>query len=386
MPCSIKRDRWGIEQVVGVPYCSSMRTNKLLWAAAGVIVVLLLAGVGFVVALRGGSGEPDPVAAPSSTPSAPTASAAPAPAPGADITGPLDLLILGVDTRVTIPDWQPHADAIMLLHVDAGLERGYLYSLPRDLRVDVPAFAENGYRGGRHKLTEAMSNGAKVKGTDKPDVAQGYELLARTISKYTGIKEFDGGAVLTFNGLSKLTDALGGVTLKIDQKVVSQHRRPDGKARPLRSGGGGYVGPQATYRPGTRKLVGWQAIDYARQRYTAGGDYTRQRHQRQLVRALLGQAETAGLATDQARLQSVLEALGDTLVFSGERTPIEYAYALRNLAPSKLTLVGLPGSGISNGGGYIGEQLTATGRGFLRAVANGDPAAYLAKHPELVHK
>ncbi|MFI7546453.1 LCP family protein [Actinoplanes sp. NPDC049599] len=362
-----------------------MRTNRLLWAAAGVVVVLLLAG-GVVLALRGGSDEPPPAAEPGAVPSALPTSASPAPSPGADITGPLDLLILGVDTRVSIPDWQPHSDAIMLLHVDAGLERGYLYSLPRDLRVDVPAFAKNGYGGGRHKLTEAMSDGAKVRGTDKPNVAQGYELLARTISKYTGIKEFDAGAVLTFNGLSKLTDALGGVTLKIDQKVVSQHRRPDGTARTLRSGGGGYVGPQATYLPGTRELVGWQAIDYARQRYTAGGDYTRQRHQRQLVKALLTKAEDAGLATDQAKLQSVLTALGDTLVFSGERTPIEYAYALRNLAPGKLTMVGLPGGAVYSGGGYIGEQLNATGRGFLRAVANGDPAAYLAKHPELVHK
>jgi len=371
---------------VSVPYCSTMRTNRLLWAAAGVVVVLLLAGVGVVVALRGGTDEPDPVAAPSSAPSlVPPTSASPAPPPGADLEGPLDLLILGVDTRTTIPDWQPHADAIMLLHVDADLRRGYLYSLPRDLRVDVPAFAKNGYGGGRHKLTEAMSDGAKVKGTDKANVAQGYELLARTISKYTGIKEFDAGAVLTFAGLSKLTDALGGVTLKIDQKVVSQHRRPDGSLRTLRSGGGGYVGPQATYLPGTRELVGWQAIDYARQRYTAGGDYTRQRHQRQLVKALLTKAEDAGLATDQAKLQAVLDALGETLVFSGERSPIEYAYALRNLTPSNLTLVGLPGDGVYSGG-YIGEQLTATGRGFLRAVAAGDPAPYLAKHPELVNK
>jgi anionic cell wall polymer biosynthesis LytR-Cps2A-Psr (LCP) family protein len=371
---------------VSVPYCSSMRTRRLLWAATGVVVVLLLAGVGVVVALRGGSDQPEPSAAPGPQPSAPATSASPAPSPGADITGPLDLLILGVDTRVTIPDWQPHSDAIMLLHVDADLQQGYLYSLPRDLRVDVPGFAKNGYGGGRHKLTEAMSDGAKVKGTDKPDVAQGYQLLAKTISKYTGIKEFDGGAVLTFGGLSKLTDALGGVTIKVDQKVVSQHRRPDGKLRTMRSGGGGYIGPQATYLPGTRKLVGWQAIDYARQRYTAGGDYTRQRHQRQLVKALLSKAEDAGLATDQDKLQAVIGALGDSLVFSGERTPIEYAYALRNLQPSRLTLVGLPGGAVYSGGGYIGEQLTGTGRGFLKAVADGDPAAYLAKHPELVNK
>jgi LCP family protein required for cell wall assembly len=363
-----------------------MRTSKLVWAVAGAAAVLLLAGLGIVMVLRSGSGEPAPAALPNSAPSSPAASVSPAPSPGADITGPLDLLLIGVDTRVSIPDWQPHADAIMLLHVDADLKSGYLYSLPRDLRVDVPAFAANGYDGGRRKLTEAMSAGAVVRGTDKANVEQGYKLLAQTISDYTGIEGFDAGAILTFKGLSKLTDALGGVTLKIDQKVVSQHRRPDGNERTLRSGGGGYVGPQATYRPGTRKLVGWQAIDYARQRYTAGGDYTRQRHQRQLVRALLTQAEDAGLPADQARVQSMLAALGETLVFSGDRSPIEYAYALRDLDPAQLTLVGLPGGSVSNNGRYIGEQLTSTGRGFLKAMAAGRPGPYLEDHPELINK
>ncbi|MEU7908726.1 LCP family protein [Actinoplanes sp. NPDC049118] len=366
-----------------------MRTRKLLFAAIGAVVVLL-AGVGIVIVLRSGPDEPAPAAVPSAgrpaVPYTPPASADPVPSAGTDITGPLDLLVVGVDTRVSIPDWQPHADAVMVLHIDAGLKSGYLYSLPRDLRVDVPAFAANGYGGGRRKLTEAMSAGAKVPGTDKADVAQGYELLARTISDYVGIDGFDAGAILTFSGLSRLTDALGGVTLKIDQKVVSQHRRPDGTARTLRSGGGGYVGPQATYLPGTRKLVGWQAIDYARQRYTAGGDYTRQRHQRQLVRALLTQAMGAGLPADQAGVQTILVALGDTLVFSGDRSPIEYAYALRDLDPSRLTLVGLPGDSVSSNGRYIGEQLTPTGRGFLKAMAASRPGPYLEDHPELINK
>jgi LCP family protein required for cell wall assembly len=364
-----------------------MRTNKILWVSVGALAVLLLAGAGIVAVLRGGSDERAPVAAPSSaTPTPAPASASPAPPAGADITGPLDILVVGVDTRVSIPDWQPHADAIMILHVEAGLKSGYLYSLPRDLRVDVPAFAKNGYGGGRRKLTEALSTGARVPGTDKANVAQGYELLAQTIVKYTGIKKFHAGAVLTFDGLSRLTDTLGGVTLRIDQKVVSQHRRPDGKARTLRSGGGGYVGPQATYLPGTRTLVGWQAIDYARQRYTAGGDYTRTRHQRQLVKALLTKATAAGLATDPAKAQSVLTALGDTLVFSGERTVLEYAYALRDLTPQRLTLVGLPGNSVTGNGGYIGEQLDSDGRDFLKAVVAGKAASYLATHPKLINK
>jgi LCP family protein required for cell wall assembly len=372
--------------VMRSPTVAGVWRNKIVWAMAAGLVVLVLTGVGIAVAFHARPASDDRRTAGAPVSAAPAEPASPAPSPGADITGPLDLLLLGVDTRVSVPDWEPHADSIMLLHVDAGLESGYLYSLPRDLRVDMPAFPAAGFGGGRYKITEAMSRGSRVPGTKKTNVKQGYELLTKVLSDYTGIETFQAGAILTFQGMSRLTNALGGVTLRIDQKVVSIQRQPDGTMRRLRPGGGGYLGPQAVYKPGVRKLVGWQALDYARQRYTAGGDYTRQRHQRQLVKALLTEARAAGLATDQAKLQSVVKALGATLVYLGGRTPLEYAYALRNLTPAKLTLVGLPGASITSGGGYIGEELQKPGRDFLEAVATGDPAAFLKTHPELINK
>jgi polyisoprenyl-teichoic acid--peptidoglycan teichoic acid transferase len=374
-----------IEQRRDLAYCSGVRNRKIAWAAAAVVVVLALAAAGFALARHHSPGTRQ-AAAPVIPSASATASAGAVPSPGADITGPLDLLVIGVDTRVSVRDWQPHADALMLLHVEAGLGAGYLYSLPRDLRVDIPAYRKAGFRGGRYKITEAMSRGSRVPGTDRANVRQGYELLTRTVSDYTGIRTFQAAAILNFAGLAKLTDALGGVTMTIDQKVVSINRRPDGTLRAPRPGGGGYVGPQAVYLPGTRTLVGWQVLDYARQRYTAGGDYTRQRHQRQLVKALLTRAETAGLATDAAKLRSLISALGATLVYVGGRSPIDYAYALRDLTPAKLTLVGLPGDSVISGGTYIGERLTPTGKGFLTAVARDEAADYLAKHPTLVNK
>jgi len=70
----------------------------------------------------------------------------------------------------------------------------------------------------------------------------------------------------------------------------------------------------------------------------------------------------------------------------GGRSPVEYAYALRNLDPAKLTLIGLPGASVSGGGGYLGEELRAEGKGFLRAVAADRAAAYVEAHPKLVDK
>jgi LCP family protein required for cell wall assembly len=363
-------------------------TRKRIILAA-VVVVLVLAGAGVAFALAGRDSDDPPAASPSTpvTPSSAPSSAAPAPSPGADIDGPLDLLLVGVDTRVSIPDWEPHADAIMLLHLEAGLESGYLYSLPRDLRVQMPAFPAAGFAGGRFKITEAMSRGSRASGSKKPNPKQGYELLSRTVSRYTGIKSFDAGAVLTFDGLSKLTDALGGVSMRIDTKVQSQHRRPDGSLRTLKRGGGGYTGPQATYLPGVRTLKGWQAIDYARQRYgLKNGDYDRQRHQRQLVTALFTKAMDEGLATDATKLEAVIQALGETMQYTGARSPVEFAYALRNLKPGGITMVTLPGDSVGNGSGYLGEQLLPLGRDFLKAVAADRPGPFLTAHPQLKHK
>ena len=367
-----------------------MRNRRFLWWIVGAVAVVLLGGGGIAIAVTSGSDDDQPGAgAAQSGAAAPQATTptTPPPSPGADITGPLDLILLGVDTRVTIPDWEPHSDTIMLLHVEPGLKSAYLYSLPRDLRVKMPKFAKAGFSGGTYKLTEAMSRGSRVPGSKKTSVKQGYELLTKTISAYTGIKQFQAGAILNFGGLAKLVDKLGGVDVTVDQKVKSKHRKPDGTLRKLAAGGGDYTGPQATYLPGKRHFVGWQAIDFSRQRYgLPEGDYDRTRHQRQVVEAILGKAAGQGLGDDPAKLQGIISALGQALVYLGGRTPMEYAYALRELTPAEITLVGLPGGGVGSGSNYKGEQLTAESKGFLKAVAAKKIAAYLAKHPKLVNK
>src|SRR5689334_24649815 len=127
-----------------------MRNSKITWAVVIGAVVAVLAGIGVAIAVnrRSTSSDASPVSsAPASAPSLESTagpSASPAPSPGADITGPLDLLLVGVDTRISISDWESHSDTIMLLHVESGLKSAYLYSLPRDLRVEIPAFKKSG--------------------------------------------------------------------------------------------------------------------------------------------------------------------------------------------------------------------------------------------------
>jgi hypothetical protein len=88
--------------------------------------------------------------------------AGPTPPPGAGITGPLTFLLVGVDTRVSSPGWEPHSDAVLLLRVERTLDRAYLFSLPRDLLVDI-GLAEGRLSGGRteaHPRDELRQQGS----------------------------------------------------------------------------------------------------------------------------------------------------------------------------------------------------------------------------------
>jgi LCP family protein required for cell wall assembly len=355
------------------------RTVRIV-ALVGALVVLV--GAGVFVGMRFLSDQVDKAIPQEDlfgdeTP-APTTPAAPpttAPPAGSDIKGPLNFLIAGVDTRVSKPGWIPRADAVMIMHVNKSLTKAWLTSLPRDLVVNVPAFAKAGYGGGRTKLTHAMSYGAVTPGTRRRSMAQGFQLLARTVSNYTGIKRWDGGAVVTFGGLTRIVDAVGGIDIYVDQNVVSLHRTPSGGYRtPCRSCEHGYSGPRASYKVGKRHFKGWQAIDYARQRYIPGADYARGRHQRQIIQAIVAKAFSRDLATDPVRLKKVLDSLGSALVFDGRgRKPTEFAYALRNIEAKDITLVGLPGGGAYSGGSYIGENLSGRAASVLRRAAGRRP-------------
>jgi anionic cell wall polymer biosynthesis LytR-Cps2A-Psr (LCP) family protein len=232
-----------------------------------------------------------------------------------------------------------------------------------------------------------MSYGSRVPGNPQhPSTAQGFQLLAKTAGAYTGIKSFDAGAVLNFRGLRKLVDAVGGIDLYVDQRTPSIHLRPDGSRR-APGGDHGYSGPKMVYEKGNRHLNGWQALDFSRQRYLPGGDYTRQRHHQQVIAALIRKIFSFSVVTNPVRLDSVLRALKTALVFDGRgRGVADFAYALRNLRPERVAMVSLPGGGVGGGGNYQGERLQPVAKDYFAAVRADTVAAFLATHPKIVVK
>jgi LCP family protein required for cell wall assembly len=308
-----------------------------------------------------------------------------------DIEGPLNILLVGIDPRND--EQTPLSDSIIVAHVPKSMDQVYMFSVPRDLVVDIPAFEKTGFKGGRSKINAAMGFGSSV-GNGKHDVVQGFDLLARTVQQLTGLKEFDAGAIINFNGFKAIVDAMGGVTMTIDQNVKSEHLQPDGKPRAKLSRCADnscehpYYGPQAEYKKGTYKLKGWQALDYVRQRYgLPKGDYDRQRHQQQFVKAMAKQALGKDVLTNPTKLDRVLKAAGKALIFDGNgKSVVDWGLAMRNIRADDIVSIKLPGTSLIVNGQYRGEELPASSADFFAALGQDQLPAFLFEHPEYVNK
>src|SRR5690349_17109717 len=309
-----------------------------------------------------------------------------------DIKGPLNILLVGIDPRNDTT--ATLSDSIIVVHVPKDLKQAYVFSIPRDLRVEIPAFPKTNFRGGTAKINAAMSYGSSI-GGGKHDVAQGFDLLAKTVGKLTGIKKFDAGAIINFNGFKKIVDAMDGVTMTIDQNVKSEHLAPDGKPRPRKaecpvSGNCAhpYTGPQKQYKKGTYHLQGWEALDYVRQRYgLPRSDYDRQRHQQQFLKAMTSQALSKDVVSNPIKLDKVLKAAGKALIFDGNgHTVVDWGLALKGLRSDDMTLVKLPGRSLITNGRYLGEELDPSAEDFFAAVQSDTVSTFLVAHPDFLQK
>ncbi|GAA1800771.1 LCP family protein [Planosporangium flavigriseum] len=258
--------------------------------------------------------------------------------PGSKLSGPLNYLLIGSDARADDPTAGQRSDTIIIVHVPVSMDRAYLISVPRDLLVQIPPFPATGFPGSREKINGAFDYGRGGEG--------GVQLLSTTLFDLTGIA-FDGAAVVDFGGFTKVIEQLGGVDMCIDERTESQHigRDEDGKFLPPYNGD--YRNPASTpevYEPGCRRLAPWQALDYSRQRKSLpDGDYGRQRHQQQLLKAMFDEARRQGLATSPRKLDSLIRSVGQSLTVDTGGVPLaDLVYALRGVSPTNLVGIRLP--------------------------------------------
>jgi LCP family protein required for cell wall assembly len=303
---------------------------------------------------------------------------------GASLDGPIDMLLMGVDARKRWAVDDLHADTIIVLHIPASHDQAYLVSIPRDTEVQVPPFARSKYPGGTAKATEAFYHGAQNGGGWKG----GAQLMAQTLKNATGIS-FDGAAIIDFNGFRGVINALDGVKMCVDQRVKSHHMALiDGK--PMYLAEARKTGkPMKTlwHEVGCKDMAGWEALDYARQRYgLKNGDYDRQRHQQQLIKAMAKKASGSGVLTNPLKVNDLIKAAGKAFVLdTGNAKVADFMFTLKGVAANDLVLL-RTNNGTFAGNGQGRETLTAESRAMFTAVREDKLGDFIISNPGVVAK
>ena len=207
------------------------------------------------------------------------------PLPDWNGTDPVHILLLGVDTRPS-EEIEGRSDTMIVVRVDPEIGRVDMFSIPRDLAVDIPGFADG------VKINSAFPWGELY---DVP--GGGPSLVAQTIEFNFGIS-IDYFATVDIPGLERVVDTLGGVLIDVDAQLKDDQYPTEDF---------GYT--RAYFPAGIQRMNGREAVQFARTRH-ADGDFRRAERQQQLLLGLRDQIIQTGLIT---RLPDLLSDLRNTV-------------------------------------------------------------------------
>ena len=199
------------------------------------------------------------------------------------------------------------SDSMLLLRFDPSKEKVSVLSIPRDTRVYI-----DGY--GVRKINHANEYG-------------GPALAASTASELLGGINIDRYVRVNVQGVEKLIDALGGVTVNVPKDMkyndFSQHLYID-------------------LKKGIQHLDGDKAMQFLRYRYDDYGDISRVQRQQMLMRSVVEQTLKPATVVKIPKILSVIQSHLDT------NLTVKELMALANFASerdrSNINMMMLPGN------------------------------------------
>jgi LCP family protein required for cell wall assembly len=150
------------------------------------------------------------------------------------------VVLLGSDARA---DEGSRSDTIMVVKAGGGL-----LAVPRDTLVEIPGV-------GRDKVNAAFAIG-------------GPQLAVETLKNFTGLS-IENYVVLNFGGVQEIVDALGGITLDVEESIETEQE-----------------GEYFFIPTGIQELTGAEALAYVRYRGGPTADIGRIGRQQRFLRAL----------------------------------------------------------------------------------------------------
>ncbi len=164
-----------------------------------------------------------------------------------------NVLVSGTDTRDDAIDSDSRSDVIMVATINPDNGEVLLTSLPRDTYYPLTC------TGTYDKLTHASE--------------YGMDCLVDTVEDILDI-QINYYVKANFYAVINLIDAVGGITVEVDQTFCGQDENDYDDAY--------------CFYPGETEMTGAEALSYARERKSfADGDYTRAQHQQQVINAFV---------------------------------------------------------------------------------------------------
>ncbi|GAA3956790.1 transcriptional regulator [Amorphoplanes auranticolor] len=239
--------------------------------------------------------------------------------PAKTVDGALNILLVGSDSRD--PDAskddtnQWRADTLIVMHIPADHKSAQLVSIPRDLWVQIPSGnSAECSSGSRAKINAAFAFG-------------GLPRAVRTVECMTDV-HLDHVLAIDFGGFKEVTDALGGVDLKVEQSITSIHK------------------PYRKFKKGTMHMNGAEALDWIRQRKQfARGDFARMQHQQDFLKALMDKAASTGTLSNPGKLNDFLKATTSAITADQDFSLTDMALQFRSLRGENLTFITSPNLG-----------------------------------------
>ena len=175
-----------------------------------------------------------------------------------------DILLLGTDhAELEGRETANRTDSITLLRVDSGKHRLAYLSIPRDLRVEIPAH-------GTSKINSAMQLG-------------GPALAVKTVRVLTGLP-INHVVIVDFSQFEDLIDKLGGITIDVPERIVSKFDCPYATEERCAQWEGW------RFAKGKQHMDGRRALIYSRVRKNklnpADTDFSRAEHNQQVLNAV----------------------------------------------------------------------------------------------------
>lgn len=211
------------------------------------------------------------------------------------LTEPFTMLIMGVDSTTDglKANQAFNGDTLILVTFNPNTLTATMFSIPRDMYVPI-ACNNNRY--------------AKINSS----AAYGSSCVISTVEQLTDI-EIDYYLKMNFKGVVDLVDALGGVTVDVEEPDYTYNKSIYcGEHTVCEQNSLRQFGNEMIYiKTGTQTLDGEQALAYARNRHQyAQSDIARNQHQQQIIEAIANKVKEV---KSLSAFQDILDAITNNL-------------------------------------------------------------------------